>query len=326
MLLGLIITAHCNASCSHCSTSCGPQRRESLPSDKIFSLMDEAAVLAAGKPLSFLLTGGEPFLDFARLLSIVAYGHRLGAVMTCVTNASWATSDGRARTRLAAIKAAGLSDLGISTSRFHQQFIKRQRVERALAAAREVGLRCTLKYARARTDTEDVDAVRAWALAAGAVAVQDFDLLPHLREGTRLPEAEYPRDPGLPEGRCPAALLTVREDGKAFTCCTPGSQADLLALGNVHELSLHELQGHYYLGGTQQILRESGPIVFARAIQAGGLGSRLRGAYAGVCDLCVHIATDPEMAAVAAAVSRDHEVRQLQDLVEGLVTKIPAMA
>ncbi len=326
MKLGLILTTRCNASCSHCSTSCGPRRTESLPRAKIFSLMEEAAALAAGQPLEFPLSGGEPFLDFELLLAIAAYGRQLGASVTCVTNGYWASSAVQARQRLSAVKEAGLAALAVSTGRFHQQFVKLERVERVLGAARDVGLRCTLKYVRTGSDPQDEAAVAAWARAAGADEVQDFSVLPYLSAGARLPEAEYLRSPGLPEGRCPVPIITVREDGEAFTCCSPGALTDLLALGNTQQRSLAQIHDRYYLGGTQQLLREHGPVHFARAAQAQGQGHRLREGYASICDLCAHIASDPALAQVAAEVSQDFEQRQMEALLATLTVSQPPAA
>src|ERR1043165_4389764 len=152
MKLALLITARCNASCSHCSTSCGPHREEHLSRDQIFNLVDQAAAIDDGERFKVLLSGGEPFLDFGLLLDVVRHASSKGAIVTCVTNGYWATSAEQARDLLTQLKQAGLRSFAGSTSRFHQAFVSRRRVERALAASRVVGLRCTLKYIRTRTD------------------------------------------------------------------------------------------------------------------------------------------------------------------------------
>lgn len=314
-----MFSARCNASCDHCSTSCGPRRVEALSREQMLGLMDEAAALSRGQRLRIGLTGGEPFLDFPLLLDIVAHGKTLGAEMGCVTNAYWATGDDRARTMLAELKAAGLTRLAISASRFHQQFVNRRRVERAFGAGRDVGLWCGLKYVHLGSDPDDADAIEAWARAAGACHVEIFPVLPHLRDGAALPAYEYRRTPGLPTQACPGMLLTVDWNGTAYSCCTPGGFNALLALGHVREASLEDLSERFYLGGTQQILREHGPIRFARAIEARGEGARLRRDYTSVCELCTHIATDPVMARIAAEVGEAFEAQQFSSLLDRVV-------
>jgi len=323
MKLALLITARCNASCTHCSTSCGPHRREHLSREHIFRLIDQAAELDRSQKLRILISGGEPFLDFDLLLEVVRHARAKRATVTCVTNAYWATSLEKARMLLLELKEAGLRSFAISTSRFHQEFIKKQRVERALQASREVGLPCTLKYVRTRADALDPGGVRSWACAAGARDVQDFPLLPHLRSGASETDADYIRDAGMPTGPCPAAILTVREDGRAFTCCTPGSFTDLLGLGNATSGSLQDVHTRFHVGGIQQILRRSGPAEFVEAIRARAQSGRLRPSYASVCDLCTHIASDPVLAAIATDVADALEVRQVSALVETAVRSTP---
>ncbi|MEQ1438892.1 radical SAM protein [Fontimonas sp. SYSU GA230001] len=319
MKLSLMFSARCNARCAHCSTSCGPHRTEALSREQIFGLMDQAAEASHGEPLRIGLTGGEPFLDFPLLLEIVAHGKALGADMGCVTNAYWATSDDKARAVLSELKDAGLNRLAISASRFHQMYVNRRRVERALNAGRQVGLPCGLKYVHLRSDPEDERTIDAWARAAGARHVEVFPVLPHLREGEVLPVDEYRRRPGLPTQRCPGMLTTVGWDGEAYTCCNPGAFNPLLSLGNAHVSPLRELHDGLYFGGTQQILREHGPIHFARAVQARGEGARLRRDYTSVCEMCTHIATDPVMAPIAAEVSEAFEVQQLSEILDRVV-------
>lgn len=311
MKMALMYTARCNASCAHCSTSCGPQRTESLSRDKIFSLMDEAAALSPDEPLKFGITGGEPFLDFELLREIVAHGKSLGAEMGCVTNAYWATSDEKARSLLSILQDAGLLVLSVSSSRFHEDFVNARRVERALGAARDLGLQCELKVVRVRSDVEDEEHIRSWARSAGADRVDIYSVLPHLRSGEALSESEYTRSPGLPTGACPGTLTTVGWDGEAYMCAMPGAFTRYFSLGNVHQVGLGKTRERLYLGGKQQILREHGPIHFAREIQARGLGQRLRDAYTSVCELCTHIASDPDLARVAEEASEALEVRQL---------------
>ncbi len=323
MNLSLLITARCNASCAHCSTSCGPHRTESLAREEIFGLMDQAAALSDDQPPEFYLSGGEPFLDFALLLEIVSYGRRLGAPVTCVTNGYWATSEQKAHEILTAVCAAGLTELAISRSRFHEAFVSRTRLERVLAASRAIGLPCTVKRIRLRSERESRNAATRWAKAAGAARTQEFALMPHLRTGVRVADDEYIRRKGLPRGRCPSPLLTIKEDGGAYTCCTPGGFNQFLALGSARTMKLGELRDRFYLGGAQQILRKRGPIHFARAIQAEGLGDRLRPSYAGVCDLCTHMTSDPALAAAATRAANAFETRQLESILAPAVRQEP---
>jgi hypothetical protein len=149
--------------------------------------------------------------------------------------------------------------------------------------------------------------------------VEVFSVLPHLRDGQALPEHEYTRQAGLPQGPCPAPLITIAENGEAYTCCTPGSINNFFSIGNTRESTLAEIRDRFYLAGKQQLLRERGPGWFASEIQARGEGHRLRASYTSICDLCTHIASDPVMASVADEAARDFEERQIASILDNTV-------
>jgi MoaA/NifB/PqqE/SkfB family radical SAM enzyme len=274
--------------------------------------MDQAAAVwaserAPGEDLHFSISGGEPFLDLALLTQIVGHGARLGAVVGCVTNAFWASSDVAAHAKLSLLKDAGLRLLAVSTSRFHQDFVRRQRVERALRTAESLGLRTVLKCSTTQTDFEDLE---RWAGAQRVDHREIFPVTPYLRRGAVLDERNFIRSEGLPGGRCPGATLTVREDGRAYTCCMPGAFTDFHSVGNTYEQGLGLLYDRFCVNGKQQVLRDKGPAHFAAAVVRAGEGHRLRAAYEGVCDLCAHIGSDPVMAAIAENTARAHARRQ----------------
>jgi organic radical activating enzyme len=316
MRLGLLITGRCNATCTHCTTNSSPHNETTLPEQQILSLMDQAAALRiAGDELLFCISGGEPFVDAAKLTRIVAHGAALGGRVTCTTNGYWASSDEKARLLLGALRQAGLDSLGVSTSRFHQQFIKLDRVRRALATAKELGIKTVLKWARIKDDSHEAS-FQSLAATTRPDSVESFPVVPYIRRGESLPEDEYIREPRLPEGTCPAATLTVREDGTVYTCCNPGGFARLLRVGNALDQGLASSYDRYLTQGTQQILRFHGPRYFAEKIREAGLGGSLRSAYADVCDLCGHIASNPKLTAVAKTASREFEVAQFQEMIK----------
>jgi organic radical activating enzyme len=303
MKLGLILGARCNASCVHCSESHGPYRAESLDRRTVIRLMNEAAAIDDGAPLYFLLTGGEPFLDFDLLVEVVAHGASLGGQVSCVTNAFWARTDELAKEKLSVMRDAGLTALAVSVSRFHQRFVPLHRVRRALEAAGELGIRTELKGAITNSDMKPHGALQQWKSVLDADRINIFPVLPYLRESAALPEDEYYRVRGLPTQACPGEVVTVGFDQVARSCCSPGSADDFLSIGDASAVPLAQINRRLGESGKQRILREHGPIYFANAAIGAGLGSRLRDAYAGPCDLCCHIRSDSELCRIAEAVS-----------------------
>jgi hypothetical protein len=309
MEIALVLTSRCNASCTHCSTSCGPYRKEALSPDDVVRLMNQAAAIDDGKPLEFHITGGEPFLDFDLLLATVAHGTSLKGLVTCVTNAFWARSLEETRQMLTQLRDAGLRLLAISVSRFHERYVPLHRVRLALETAASIGLTTQLKGAVTASDLEPDGALSRWKSSLQADQVAIFPVIPYLREGADLPEREYCRLPGLPTNKCPDEIVCIDSDGVAFSCCGQKRSTSFLALGNVGEQSLTEIHRRFKHAARQRILREQGPIAFARGAIDAGLGDLLRKSYAGPCDLCVHIASEPQLRAVADRMSAAAETQ-----------------
>jgi len=136
---GLLLTDHCPARCRHCYVGAGPHRSAWM------TVADARAHLAAlarlGVPAEGVhISGGEPFGDFDRLLTIVRATRDAGldGIGYVETSGIWATSALLVRRRLAALAEAGMRQLAISTDPYHQEFVPPERVERLYAVAREV--------------------------------------------------------------------------------------------------------------------------------------------------------------------------------------------
>lgn len=267
--------------------------------------MDEAAAIEDSQPLAFDLTGGEPFLDFDRLVEVVGYGAKLGAEVSCVTNAYWARTAEAAEEKLNKLFAVGLTSLAVSVSRFHQQYVPLYRVQIALQTAAQIGLPTELKGAVTVGDLEADGELEYWKDFLDADKINIFPVLPSLRSGARLPEGEYYREPGLPTQTCPGEVVCIYVDGVARSCCGPGVSGSFLALGHTADTSIEEIHRRFLVRGKQRILRERGPVYFAERAIAAGLGDRLRDAYAGPCDLCGHISSDTELRAIADLVASE---------------------
>jgi hypothetical protein len=265
--------------------------------------MNEASGINDGAPLAFHLTGGEPFLHFPLLVEIVAYGASLSADVSCVTNAFWAKTLKVATEKLASLKSAGLTSLAVSVSRFHEDFVPRRNAGIALAAASALNLPTELKGAVTMSDLQKDGLLETWKREFDADEINITPVIPGLRDGTVLAESEYYRKPGLPRQKCPGAIVCVEANGGVMSCCGQSPQTGFLAVGNIYADSLAILQGRFLNSGKQTILREQGPIAFAEHAISSGFKHLLRKGYAGPCDLCVHIGTDPELRRIAEEMS-----------------------
>lgn len=131
--LGLILSYHCQCSCSHCLYNCGP----TWPDWAGPSTLAEAfqALSAWEVPPQVHLTGGEPFLNFPLLLEAIQIAAGLGIRRYAETNGGWCVNDDLAHKRFEAARQAGLQAILISASPFHAETIAPAVTLRAIRSA-----------------------------------------------------------------------------------------------------------------------------------------------------------------------------------------------
>ena len=136
---GLMITYSCNARCASCYLACGPDRREAMPVDSALAVW-QGLIAACPHGCRVHISGGEPFLDWPRLIDLCRRGKAmgLGPLEKVETNAFWADSDAIARERCRELDQGGMETLAISADPYHQQFVPLANCRRLAAAAAEV--------------------------------------------------------------------------------------------------------------------------------------------------------------------------------------------
>lgn len=139
---GLLLTYWCSARCAFCYVYSGPDRAGRMRIADAVSIWRSLDQLAAKhrKTMRIHLSGGEPFGDWPRLLSLVRTAREAGLtpLEKIETNAFWATSDGLTRGRLEQLDALGMETLVVSTDVYHQEFVPFDRVRRCVEIARDV--------------------------------------------------------------------------------------------------------------------------------------------------------------------------------------------
>lgn len=139
---GLLLTYWCNARCAFCYVYSAPERGGWMRVADAVNLWRSLDRLAAnhGKKMRIHLSGGEPFGDWPRLLSIARTAHDAGLTLLekVETNAFWATSDGVTRARLEQLDALGMERLVVSADVYHQEFVPFERAARCVEIARKV--------------------------------------------------------------------------------------------------------------------------------------------------------------------------------------------
>lgn len=132
-----LISYGCTAACDHCFVWGQPGRR-GMTVEQVGHFLDDLG--AIGAITSVCAEGGEAFLHYPAVLALVRGGVAHGWQPSALTNASWATSRAVAEARIAELRQAGLTRLGISTDPWHQRRVPVERVELLLEVCVAQGL------------------------------------------------------------------------------------------------------------------------------------------------------------------------------------------
>ena len=119
---GLVVNYKCNAACRHCLYACSPSRSGGYMNA---SSCERICNLLKSKDIHSLhIGGGEPFLDFDKLLEIVHTVHRCEINIEYLeTNGFWASDEKQAIHYVNELKKAGINKLLISIDPFHIEYV-----------------------------------------------------------------------------------------------------------------------------------------------------------------------------------------------------------
>lgn len=107
--VGIILTNQCNALCGSCCFSCTPESEGNLDSNLVKDILHQISKMEALKSVGF--SGGEPFINFDRLVEYIELSKRYNLDCSVTTNGFWAISPKKAVTVLQKLKKAGLSSI-----------------------------------------------------------------------------------------------------------------------------------------------------------------------------------------------------------------------
>jgi len=133
-----LITYGCSAKCAHCFLWGSPDRTTAMTPRQVESFLEELAELE--QVTDVCAEGGESFELYDLLLHFLRRASALDLKASALTNASWVESREQAADRIRELMAAGLTNLGVSTDRFHQEHVPVERVDLLLEVCEEAGL------------------------------------------------------------------------------------------------------------------------------------------------------------------------------------------
>jgi len=130
-------STQCNIRCGHCVAADSGIRHTRMAQETALEMIDE---MASARVTGISFTAGEPFLFMEQIGALIKRCRYHGIYTRMVTNGFWATSPRQANLVATELIRNGLSQLRISSSRWHQKSVPLANVLNAASSCREHGL------------------------------------------------------------------------------------------------------------------------------------------------------------------------------------------
>jgi len=135
---GIMANYRCTAACRHCLYSCSPTRTGGYITKE--TAVHVCKALRDAGCNSVHIGGGEPFLDFGKLLILIETITDSGITVEYIeTNASWVSDRQKVISRLKDIYFAGADTLCISIDPFHAEYVPIERPLSLASACQDAG-------------------------------------------------------------------------------------------------------------------------------------------------------------------------------------------
>jgi hypothetical protein len=294
MNLGILLWNQCNIKCAHCAVDSGPRERPVMDDTQILRSIDAAFHDDDHPSIGF--SGGEVLMHPDRLCGFLSYASSRGARTSITTNAFWARTVEGAVEVIRRLMAAGLNRMVVSTDQFHQEFIPEIRAVNAILACKRLHLEVELQWVSARGRRRLAQFLAEHGDAVLNINCREIPCHPVGRAAC-IPEADLLLQPGLPDGKCPAAVISIAADGRVIPCCNTAGHLPTLQVGRVDQ-DLVELDGRNQRDPVMVVLRLFGPKRLAEAAVTRGAYHSREAGYVDQCHLCYDLFKNPKTARI----------------------------
>jgi organic radical activating enzyme len=297
--VGLMLTYKCTIACPHCIVNAGPNRKEEMDRTLAHQWLDQIKSYRNGFVLGISLTGGEPFYHLEYLIDIADYAHKLGFIVSVVSNAFWASTKEQALETLG--RCSSIQMISISTDLPHQQFIPFSKVKNAIWAAKKLGKLYNIAVA-----TENEHSPEHLRMMDEILEITDPEfvntaiILPvgRAEQKTISTHYRYSSEPSV--YACSMASFPILfPNGDVIACIGPPITLPAfnpLHLGNLHTESLGDIfdkaENNYIL----HAIRTFGPKMLVRILKENGYDRLLPHQYIeeATCDVCFKLFSHKE--------------------------------
>jgi MoaA/NifB/PqqE/SkfB family radical SAM enzyme len=315
--VGLMLTYKCTIACPHCIVKAGPNRKEEMSLTLAHQWLDQIKLYRDGFVCGISLTGGEPFYNLPHLISVADYAHKLGFIVSVVSNAFWAPGREQALETLS--KCSSIQMVSISADIPHQQLIPFANVKNAIWAAKKSG-----KLYNVAVATESESNPEYLALMDDILEITDAEfvntaiILPvgRAEKGTIPSHYKYSNEPA--EAACSMASFPILfPNGDVIACIGPPitlPEFNPLYLGNLHKESISDIFDRAEHNYILHAIRTFGPKMLVNILKKNGYDRLLPERYIvdATCDVCFKLLSNRETCEVLHHLIDGDETFRLQ--------------
>lgn len=236
--LGFTLHKKCTASCEICCFGCNPNSEEELDNDIVKNYIHESKSIDMIKNIAF--TGGEPFLYYDKLKTLIKYANGYKKRTSVVTNGFWATSYEKTCEILKELKECGLEYLSVSHDHFHQKFVSTEKIKNLLKAACSVNLPISLSIVKMKNENVG-DIINELGDSIYTSSIKIGPCLPVGNAVKNYDESKYYKMINSKDCRCSySGNIVLGFNNKIYPCCSQVVMDTNLSIGNAKNLSLNE--------------------------------------------------------------------------------------
>ncbi|NIM16450.1 MAG: radical SAM protein [Candidatus Aminicenantes bacterium] len=304
--LTFLYTNTCNAQCSHCCLSCGPDKNDKLSPEFLIENLSSFPGLNIGE---FCITGGEPFLFLEEIEEILSFANSLGLKSYIGTNGFWGVSYSKAYNVLRKLYLSGLKVLLLSTDKYHQEFVSVDKIYNIVRAAEDIGIAVKITVNMTGKETENLLLIEKFNDFKCLISFKEPKLMGRARKNVNKEDliTVIPGDRAsywdINEKNIHAVCNQVKAplitpDKRVWICCgIPANKyyytnfnLNPLVLGNMNEKSLAAILKENEDNPMLKILISKGPVGLVRILEkVTGEKYNFRDKYYWACDLCCDI-------------------------------------
>lgn len=244
--MGLILTDNCPVGCKHCISSNKVQKGNELDLSVLKKRVDKICELGLFEKI--VITGGEPFYEFEKLVELIKYIKTKKLKSSVVSGAYWAKSRNKTKAVIGRLVGAGLNSIALSMDIYHQEKIPYGNLVHVIKTCQELSLLYTMVFTKSGNHDKDKKLLDKFQNAFkdninNKLRITEGKMLNSGRALENNLVVSSKVENNVPSLTCQSMGKIIRSDGQVALCCGADLPKDSpLLVGNIDLLDVPELK------------------------------------------------------------------------------------